>query len=107
MNMDLVGEMKAAAVAAVCTTDGTTIHSWRAGLRAILNRAMKAAVELGKEYREQIEQAAKDSVDALVALDIPGIPAPIEAWVDETCRVAAYEAVERLLDALLDPAAAA
>jgi len=105
--MDLAAEMKAAAASAICTTDGTTVHSWRAGLRSILDRAMEAALELGREYREQIEQAAKDSVDALIALDIPGIPAPIEAWVDETCRVAAYQAIERLLDALLDPAAAA
>lgn len=104
---DLRSEMRAAAVAGVCSADGSTVRTWRAGLQAILQRVMEAAVELGREYREQIEQAAKDSVDALVKLDIPGIPAPIEAWVDETCRVAAYEAIERLLDALLDPAAAA
>ncbi len=76
-----------------------------ASLNAILVAVLEKARELGREYREPIETAAKGAIDALIAKDIPGLPPALEAYVDATAKEIAYETIEVVLDAVLGIAA--
>jgi len=86
-------------------TEATGAVIFGASLNEILMAVLEKARELGREYREPIESAAKNAIDALVAKDIPGLPAALEAYVDEAAREIAYDAIEVVLDAVLGLAA--
>jgi hypothetical protein len=93
--------MKSAASSAVFPVGAMPLQIWGVSLSEILKLVMEKALELGREYRQEIEQAAKSAVDALVAFDLPGIPAGIEKVIDEATRTLGYQAIEKVLDALL------
>lgn len=101
MLTELTIEMKSAAAAAPFPTGATAGIVWGYSLKEILQVVLAKAVELGREYRHEIEQAAKSAVDALVACDLPGIPASIEDAIDGATRTLGYEAIEKVLDAVL------
>ena len=62
--------------AATCYPGGATtaMQLWGLSLGEILKNVIDKGLELGREHRADIEQAAKIAVDALVALDLPYIP---------------------------------
>lgn len=91
------------ATKAPATATGAAIFG--ASLSEILLAVLEKARELGREYRPQIEEAAKNAIDALIAKDIPGLPAALEAYVDATAQEIAYDAIEVVLDAVLGIAA--
>lgn len=94
-------QMKVAAVAPAWPANATGIQVWGLSVREILQVVMDRAIELGREYRPQIEEAAHQAIDALVAYDLPGIPAVIENAIDGATRAAGYQAAAAILDALL------
>lgn len=100
---DLTAEFKAAAVAGAYPAGAGALQIWGASLKEILERVLEKALELGREFRDDIEKAAKSAVDSLIAQDLPGIPPTTEAWIDEAARAVAYRAIESLLDAILSP----
>jgi hypothetical protein len=75
------------------------IYQW--SIKAIIDVVMAKALELGREYRDEIEDAAKAAVDRVVAMDLPGVPAGVETVIDDLTRDAAYRAISAVLDALL------
>lgn len=100
---ELTAEFKSAAVAGYAPAGAGALQIWGASLKEILERVLEKALELGIEYRDDIEQAAKRAVDSLIAMDLPGIPPTTEAWIDEAARAVAYRAIESMLDAILSP----
>jgi hypothetical protein len=79
----------------------TSLVIWGYSLQEILKLVMSKALDLGREYRSDIEQAAKSAVDRLVALDLPYIPDSVEGVIDEATRNRGYAAIEKVLDAIL------
>ena len=67
---------------------------------ALLRAVMRKALEIGREFRDVIEAAAKEVVDRLVAIDIPGLPEQFEGPIDEAMRGAGYDAIEYALTAI-------
>lgn len=101
MMSELYVGMKAAASAAQFPAEPTAVAVWGISLSEILKVVMAKAVELGREYRPEIQTAGRSAVDALVELDIPGIPSVIEGAIDSATREAGYTAITAILDALL------
>lgn len=101
MFIELEAEFKAAATSAVFPVGSTAIQVWGISIKEILQRVCQKAIDLGREYRSEIETAARSAVDALVAFDLPGIPDLAEKFIDETTRTLGYEAIEKVLDAIL------
>jgi hypothetical protein len=79
----------------------TAMIIWGYSLQEILRLVMAKALDIGREYRKDIEQAAKIAVDALVALDLPYIPDTVEGTIDEATRTLGYQAIESILNAIL------
>jgi hypothetical protein len=104
MLAELKSEMVLAASAPIFAADDTPLVVWGLSLREIIDVVMNKAIELGREYRPQIEEAAREAIDALVQMDIPGIPAIIEGAIDSATREAGYTAITAILDALLGAA---
>ena len=96
--------MLTSAAAPAFPVGASAVVVWGLSVREILQVVMDKAIELGREYRPEIEEAGREAIDALVAYDIPGIPAIIENAIDGATREAGYEAVEKVLDALLGTA---
>jgi len=104
MFAEIKSQMLTSAVAPAFPAGATVGVVWGLSVREILQVVMDRAIELGREYRPQIEEAGREAIDALVAYDIPGIPSIIENAIDGATREAGYEAVEKILDALLGAA---
>lgn len=92
-----------------CDGTGYAVSAGAAVFGFSLSELLKAvadkAIELGREYRGEIVTAARQAIDALVAMDIPGIPAVVEAAIDATTKDLAYAAVDAVLNAVLGPVA--
>lgn len=101
MLTELTIEMKAAVAAAPFPTEATGLEVWGFSLREILTRVLDNILELGRDHRDDIEQAAKAAVDAIVAFDLPGIPPIVENYIDEATRTLGYQAIDKVLDAIL------
>ncbi len=86
--------------AGVCT--GRVLFGFSLG--ELLKSIADKAIELGREYRTDIELAARSVVDKLVAKDIPGIPDAIEAAIDASAKELAYQAIGSMLDAMFGEA---
>ena len=100
----MLAELKAEMCGAVTDTvsvDDSVVQVWGYSLSEIVKVVMDKAIELGREYRPQIEEAAREAVDALVSMDIPGVPAICEGAIDSATREAGYTAITAILDALL------
>ena len=80
----------------------TAVVIWGTSISGIIKLVIDKALELGKEYRPQIEAAAKLAVDAVVAWDLPWIPDYVENTLDEVTRTAGYKAITAVLDAVLE-----
>jgi hypothetical protein len=76
------------------------ISIWGYSIAAILKLVLAKARELGKEYRPEIEKAAKDAIDRLVALDLPWVPENLEGVIDAATKSLGYAAIDAILDAL-------
>jgi hypothetical protein len=81
--------------------DAGQLEFWGISISEIIKVALEKALELGREYRDEIEQGSKSAIDAVVALDLPFVPAVIEATLDEATRAAGYAAIVAILDAVL------
>lgn len=81
----------------------TAVMIWATSISGIIKLVIDKALELGKEYRSQIESSAKLAVDAVVAWDLPWIPEGIENTLDEVTRSAGYAAITAMLNAILGP----
>ena len=79
----------------------TAVVIWSTSITGILKLVLDKALELGKEYRPQIEIAAQLAVDAVVEFDLPWIPSSLENTLDEVTRQAGYTAIRAVLDAVL------
>lgn len=101
MLAELKAEMCGAVEAAGTTAEDGVLKVWGISLAEIIDVVMDKAIALGREYRPQIEEAAREAVDALVSLDIPGVPAIIEGAIDSATREAGYTAITAILDAIL------
>lgn len=101
MFAEIKAQMLTSAAAPAFPEGATVGVVWGLSVREILQVVMDKAIELGREYRPQIEEAGHEAIDALVSLDIPGIPAIIENAIDGATRAAGYEAITAILDALL------
>jgi hypothetical protein len=101
---EIKSQMLTSAAAPAFPAGATVGVVWGLSVREILQVVMDRAIELGREYRPQIEEAAREAVDALVQMDIPGVPAIIEGAIDSATREAGYEAVKSILDALIGAA---
>jgi len=100
----MLNEFKEAAGRMPLTADARPVQAiqiWGYSLGNILQLVIDKARELGIEYREEIEAAARGAVDALAALDLPYIPDYIEGTIDEATKQLGYKAIESVLDALL------
>lgn len=82
----------------------TAVAIWGTSISGIIKLVIDKALELGKEYRPQIESSAKLAVDAVVAWDLPWIPDYVENTLDETTRTIGYAAIDAVLNAILGPA---
>ena len=74
---------------------------WGYSVSEILKLVMSKALDLGREHRSDIEQAAKIAIDHLVALDLPYIPDSVEGTIDEATKSLGYAAIESILNAIL------
>jgi hypothetical protein len=101
MLAELTLKMKDAAGAAKVPANPTAAGVWGFSLSEILQVLLREALELGRECRDDIEQAAKSAVDAVVAFDLPLIPVGVENTLDEATRSAGYAAIVSVLDAIL------
>ena len=101
MLAELKSQMLTSAAAPAFPVGASAGVVWGFSLREILQVVMDKAIELGREFRPQIEEAAREAVDALVQMDIPGVPAIIEGAIDSATREAGYTAITAILDALL------
>lgn len=101
MLTELTLKMKDAAGAAELPANPTAAIVWGYSIGEIIKVLIDAALELGREYRDDLEQAACSAVDAVVAFDLPLIPAGIENTLDEATRAVGYAAIRSMLDALL------
>lgn len=81
--------------------DAGKTEFWGISIGEIIKVLIDKALELGREYRAEIEQAGKSAVDAAVALDLPFIPPFLEIPLDEATRSAGYAAIDSVLDAIL------
>lgn len=79
----------------------TPIVIWQWSVKAVLEVLMAKAIELGREYRDDLEAAARAAVDRIVAMDLPGVPEGVEKVIDDTTRDLAYQAIAKVLDVLL------
>ena len=79
----------------------TAMDMWGISIPGILQVLIEKAKEMGREYRPQLEEAARGAVDMLVALDLPWVPESIEGVIDEATRQAGYKAITAILDAIL------
>ena len=104
MFAEIKSQMLTSAAAPAFPAGASAVVVWGLSVREILQVVMDKAIELGREYRPQIEEAGREAVDALVSLDIPGIPNIIEGAIDSATREAGYTAVTAILDALLGAA---
>lgn len=95
-------DMKAAACSGAFPAAPTAVQVWGVSIKEILAKVGQKALELGREYRDEIEQAAKAAIDAVVAWDLPGIPPVVEQYLDDQTRVLGYKAVEAVLAAILN-----
>lgn len=100
----LTMKMKGAAANVKLPDNPTAGIVWGFSLKEIIEVLMKEALELGQEYREDIQQAARAAVDAVVEFDLPLIPENIENTLDEATRAAGYAAIDAVLNAILGPA---
>ncbi len=102
MLAELTQEFRSAAGVAVvgCPAGAAPLAVWGLSIKEILAKVLEKAIELGRELRPEIEQAAKLAVDALVARDIPGVPDTVEQWIDDATRKLGYEAIESVLNAI-------
>jgi hypothetical protein len=84
-------------------TDGKCMAMviWGYSVAEILKLVVDKALGLGREYRPEIEAAAKSAVDSVVAMNLPLIPDDIEGTIDEATRNLGYLAIEKVLDAVL------
>lgn len=96
-------KMKTAAEGARIPTNPTASIVWGFSLAEILKVLLDEALELGRDYREDLEQAAKSAVDAVVAFDLPVIPDGVENTLDAVTRAAGYAAIDAVLNAILGP----
>lgn len=105
MLSDLELEFKnAAGVAVVGAPAGAAAGLvWGVSIKEVLQKVLEKAIELGRDYRDDIEAAAKSAVDAIVAMDLPGVPEMAEKFIDEATRQLGYQAIEAVLDAVLGP----
>lgn len=101
MLAQLTTDFRIAAAAAPFPVAPTAAVVWGFSLREILAKVGEKALELGREYRDEIESAAKAAIDALVSLDLPGIPGSIEDAIDGATRELGYRAIAAVLDAIL------
>ncbi len=104
MLSELTLKMKTAAGAAPLPAGPTASIVWGFSLAEIIKVLLDQALELGREYRDELEQAAKSAIDAVVAFDLPWIPAGVENTLDEVTRSAGYAAITAVLNAILGPA---
>ena len=101
----LLGQMKGAAASRLEHAGEVSVAGfWGLSVTEIIKVVLDKALDLGREYRGEIENAAKAAVDAVVELDLPFIPEGIEATIDSATRAAGYAAVVAVLDAVLGPA---
>jgi hypothetical protein len=100
----LAGKMDTAVKAAHFPSNPTAGIVWGFTLREILQVLMDEAINLGQQYREDIQQAARAAVDTVINFDLPLIPEGVENVLDETTRAAGYAAIDSVLNALLGPA---
>jgi hypothetical protein len=56
---------------------------------------------LGREYRVDIENAAKAAVDEMADLDLPYVPDGVEDVIDDATRASGYAAIKAVLDTVL------
>ena len=103
MVTEFKAEMCAAVGAAPFPTGPTAGIVWGFSIREILKKLLDKAIELGRTHREEIEQAARQAVDAVVEFDIPGLPVFIEGPLDATVRDLGYQAIKSVLDAVFPP----
>jgi hypothetical protein len=98
----LTDEFKTAAVR-YPATEGKCMAMiiWGYSVSEILKLVVDKALELGREYRSEIEAAAKGAVDSLVAMDLPLVPDNIEGTIDEATKQLGYAAIESILNAVL------
>lgn len=104
MLSDLTLKMKTAAGSAHLPTSPTASVVWGITLAEVLKVLVDQAVVLGRAYRDELDQAAKSAVDAVIAFDLPLLPDTIENTLDDATRAAGYAAIDAVLDAILGPA---
>ena len=102
MLAELTQEFRSAAgVAVVGAPVGTApVLIWGVSIKEVLQKVLEKALELGRQYRPDIEAAAKSAVDAIVAMDLPGVPDSVEKFIDEATRQLGYQAIESVLNAI-------
>lgn len=71
-------------------------------VRDILEYLKDLVLEVGCEHREEIERAAKEALDELVAYDLPWVPNWLEGFVDAAMKEFGYRLIERALDRLCE-----
>ena len=103
MFAEFQSELCAAAAAAPFPASPTAGIVWGFSIREILKKLLDKAIELGRTHRDEIEQAARGAVKAVVEFDIPGLPASLEGPIDAATRDLGYQAVKSVLDALFPP----
>lgn len=105
MLAELTQEFRSAAGVAVvgCPAGAAAGLVWGVSIKEVLQKVLEKAIELGRDYRDDIESAAKSAVDAIVAMDLPGVPELAEKLIDEATRKLGYQAIEAVLDAVLGP----
>jgi hypothetical protein len=102
MLAELTQEFRSAAGVAVvgCPVGAVPALVWGVSIKEVLQKVLEKAIELGREYRPDIEAAAKSAVDAIVAMDLPGVPDLAEQFIDEATRKLGYMAIESVLNAI-------
>jgi hypothetical protein len=103
MSEMLNAEFKTAAGFGLSSSAGTMapIKIWGRSVSEILQLVCEKALELGRECRPEIEEAARKAVDLVVALDLPFVPEGLELVIDEATRNLGYTAITSILDAIL------
>lgn len=104
MFAEIKQEMVNRAASKLEAVNAGALEFWGVSIGEIGHVLIDKALELGREYRGEIEQGAKGAVDAAVALDLPFVPAVVEAPLDEVVRASGYAAIDALLNAILGPA---
>jgi hypothetical protein len=97
----MVSAMNIAVAIKAYPVGATKMQVWTISLNEILRKVLEQALDLGREYRDQIEAAARGGIDLLAAMDLPFIPDSIEGVIDEATKTLGYAAVKSILDAVL------